>query len=405
MALTLDTIGYTYAAGTSLEMPALADVSLAVTPGELVLVLGRDRVGQVDAAPDRGGLLGPLTGSRGSRARRSRARLRAGRVGLVFQDPESQLFADTVLDDVAFGPRNLGAVAEAADRGRRAPRRWGSPDGLAIARRSRSPAGRRGARRSPACSRCAALPAARRTDRRARRPRARGRARDRAPERASARRRRGQPLRRGVPGGGRSRALARGRGMVFSGAPSGSSPTRRLRRRRACSHPTCCGSRRWRSSVGHDGWAVHAGSQARGRRRAAGRGVALMAVPVPFGQYVPGDSPVHRLDPRAKLGLVAAYTVSALRDPGLAGVRVAAVIVAVAVVASRVPWRIALRGLRPIALLLAFTLAGERAALAAGDGARAASGRSACRRAGLATRRCSSSRASCCWSSAPRCSR
>ena len=38
-----------------------------------------------------------------------------GRVGLVFQNAESQLFADTVLDDVAFGPRNLGAsVLDAA---------------------------------------------------------------------------------------------------------------------------------------------------------------------------------------------------------------------------------------------------------------------------------------------------
>ncbi|MDO9176323.1 MAG: ATP-binding cassette domain-containing protein, partial [Actinomycetota bacterium] len=35
-------------------------------------------------------------------------------VGLVFQDPEAQLFADTVLDDVAFGPRNLGVPAEDA---------------------------------------------------------------------------------------------------------------------------------------------------------------------------------------------------------------------------------------------------------------------------------------------------
>ena len=37
-------------------------------------------------------------------------------VGLVFQYPENQLFANTVYDDVAFGPRNMGLGAEEVDR-------------------------------------------------------------------------------------------------------------------------------------------------------------------------------------------------------------------------------------------------------------------------------------------------
>ena len=53
------------------------------------------------------------------------------RVGIVFQDPDDQLFMPTVRDDVAFGPSNLGLrgdelaarTAEALDRGRHGPRR------------------------------------------------------------------------------------------------------------------------------------------------------------------------------------------------------------------------------------------------------------------------------------------
>lgn len=93
---------------------ALAGVPLEVGPGELVLVMGTTgsgkstllRVGAGLATAESGLALidgVPLT-SESAR----------GRVGLVFQNAESQLFADTVLDDVAFGPRNLGASASDA---------------------------------------------------------------------------------------------------------------------------------------------------------------------------------------------------------------------------------------------------------------------------------------------------
>ena len=81
-----------------------------------------------------------------------------------------------------------------------------------------------------------------------------------------------------------------------------------------------------------------------------------MAVPVPFGQYVPGDSSVHRLEPRAKLGLAVAYTVMLFTASGWRGFAVAAVLAAGAIGLSGIPLRLALRGLRAGALLLAFTL-------------------------------------------------
>lgn len=81
-----------------------------------------------------------------------------------------------------------------------------------------------------------------------------------------------------------------------------------------------------------------------------------MAVPIPFGQFVPGDSPAHRLEPRAKLGLVAAYTTVLFGVEHWAGLGVAAAALTFAIALSRVPVRIVVRGLRAVTFLLAFTL-------------------------------------------------
>jgi energy-coupling factor transport system permease protein len=78
---------------------------------------------------------------------------------------------------------------------------------------------------------------------------------------------------------------------------------------------------------------------------------------VPFGQYVPGDSPVHRLDARVKLALVVAYTVVLFSSRDFAGLCAAALAAFAAVVIAQVPWRLALRGLVPVLWLLLFTLA------------------------------------------------
>lgn len=81
-----------------------------------------------------------------------------------------------------------------------------------------------------------------------------------------------------------------------------------------------------------------------------------MAVPVPFGQYVRGDSLVHRLDARVKIVLTFSYTVGLFLVGGWGGLVAAAAIVAVAIGVSRVPLHLVARGLRPIVWLLAFTL-------------------------------------------------
>lgn len=76
-----------------------------------------------------------------------------------------------------------------------------------------------------------------------------------------------------------------------------------------------------------------------------------------LGQYVPVASPVHALDPRTKMALGAALTVALFLVQGFAGMGVLAALVAFAVWLSRVPWSVALRGIRAVAILLAFTLA------------------------------------------------
>ena len=99
-------LAYRYPAGE----PALCGVDLDVAPGERVAVLGPNGAGKTTLMLHLNGL---LTGTGGLEVaglevcRRHLRELRA-RVGLVFQDPDDQLFMPTVREDVAFGPLNLG---------------------------------------------------------------------------------------------------------------------------------------------------------------------------------------------------------------------------------------------------------------------------------------------------------
>jgi len=121
MSLSLSDIGYTYAPDTGFATCALSRVSVEVAVGELVLVLGSTGSGKSTLLRVAAGLLEAQAGRAlidGEPLNRVSAR---GEVGLVFQDAEAQLFADTLLDDVAFGPRNLGLTGEeAAARAREA---------------------------------------------------------------------------------------------------------------------------------------------------------------------------------------------------------------------------------------------------------------------------------------------
>jgi energy-coupling factor transport system ATP-binding protein len=112
MALIVAGAGFAYNAGRRFEHRALSRVDMVVEPGGLTVVLGPTGSGKSTLLRLACGLLdateGGVTVDGEVMSASARKRLR-GRVGLVFQNPESQFFASTVLEDVAFGPRNLGA--------------------------------------------------------------------------------------------------------------------------------------------------------------------------------------------------------------------------------------------------------------------------------------------------------
>ena len=98
---------------------ALSDVSFAVKPGEFLGIAGHTGSGKSTLVQHMNGILKPTRGRVMVRGldmadKRSEAELR-GTVGVVFQYPEHQLFAETVYKDVAFGPRNLGLSDDEVD--------------------------------------------------------------------------------------------------------------------------------------------------------------------------------------------------------------------------------------------------------------------------------------------------
>lgn len=107
--LSLDKVSYSYPLqGT----PALSGISVEARPGEVLCIAGNNGSGKSTLAQVCAGLLAPDSGSvlYDGKPMRNRGRMLELRrkVGLLFQSPEDQLFADTVRKDIAFGPRNHG---------------------------------------------------------------------------------------------------------------------------------------------------------------------------------------------------------------------------------------------------------------------------------------------------------
>lgn len=106
--LTLDAVTYRYPQGGAL---ALEDITLQIAAGERVALVGQNGSGKTTLARHLNGLLRPTSGrvlhDGADVAPRSVAQL-ARSVGLVFQDPDRQIFSGSVRAEVEFGPRNLG---------------------------------------------------------------------------------------------------------------------------------------------------------------------------------------------------------------------------------------------------------------------------------------------------------
>ena len=111
--LQIKNLTHIYSAGTPFEHKALDNVNLTVERGEFVALIGHTGSGKSTLIQHLNGLLRPTRGSvlfDGQDIFESKSRLRTVRfhVGLLFQYPEYQLFGETVEEDVAFGPGNMG---------------------------------------------------------------------------------------------------------------------------------------------------------------------------------------------------------------------------------------------------------------------------------------------------------
>lgn len=125
---------YAYPDGT----PALNDVSLKINRGETVAVMGPNGAGKSTLALHFNGILTGASGSvevMGIEVNRKNMRKVRDIVGLVFQDPDDQLFSPTVLEDVAFGPLNQGLSADQARQAVARALKWVGMEGS----ESRSP--------------------------------------------------------------------------------------------------------------------------------------------------------------------------------------------------------------------------------------------------------------------------
>ena len=99
---------------------ALSDIRMEVKKGEFTGILGSNGSGKTTLLKVMDGLIREYSGNvllDGQDIRKLSPRDIYRKVGLVFQNPDDQLFAHTVFDDVAFGPRNMGfAEPEVAER-------------------------------------------------------------------------------------------------------------------------------------------------------------------------------------------------------------------------------------------------------------------------------------------------
>lgn len=109
-------VSFRYHSEGSDEMWALRDVNLDIREGEMVAIIGPNGSGKSTLAKLINGLLQPLTGEVAvdglNPADEVEVWLVRQRVGIVFQNPDNQIVAPTVQDDVAFGLENLGIPRE-----------------------------------------------------------------------------------------------------------------------------------------------------------------------------------------------------------------------------------------------------------------------------------------------------
>ncbi|EMG28027.1 cobalt transporter ATP-binding subunit [Listeria fleischmannii 1991] len=123
MGIKLEQVGYCYQKNSPFEKRALTDVNVTFETGSYTAVIGHTGSGKSTLVQHLNALLLPTEGKitlfdREMIAGVKQKKLRdiRRRVGIVFQFPEAQLFEETVLKDIIFGPLNFGATKEEAEK-------------------------------------------------------------------------------------------------------------------------------------------------------------------------------------------------------------------------------------------------------------------------------------------------
>ena len=113
MSILLNEVEYIYGKGTAFEKVALYNVTLKIEDGEFIGLIGHTGSGKSTLIQHMNGLLKPVSGGvyyNGQDINEkdfSKKKLRS-KVSIVFQYPEQQLFESSVIEDVRFGPKNIG---------------------------------------------------------------------------------------------------------------------------------------------------------------------------------------------------------------------------------------------------------------------------------------------------------
>lgn len=123
MGIALENVNFIYQEGTPLASTALSNVSLTIEDGSYTALIGHTGSGKSTILQLLNGLLVPSQGSVRvfdtlitSTSKNKDIRQIRKQVGLVFQFAENQIFEETVLKDVAFGPQNFGVSEEDAEK-------------------------------------------------------------------------------------------------------------------------------------------------------------------------------------------------------------------------------------------------------------------------------------------------
>ena len=118
-AILFKNVSHVYQENTPLEFHALEDVSLKIKSGSFVSIIGKTGSGKSTLIKHINALLKPTSGSVTigdkeitSHTNNKHLKPLRQKIGMVFQFPEQQLFAETVEEDIAFGPSNFGVTGD-----------------------------------------------------------------------------------------------------------------------------------------------------------------------------------------------------------------------------------------------------------------------------------------------------